>query len=150
MNWIKINDKFTVGDQPTEEQLHELANQGFTSVVNLRTSGEPNAPFAPEQEGDKVEGLGMKYVHFPVSMQAMNDRIIDEFRMKVKELPEPVFVHCASGKRAGAITMMHCAIVDGMTGKETLEQAEKLGFKTDIPQLAEFIRTYVDRHSHPD
>src|SRR5262249_21345774 len=37
---MKINDDVTVGPQPTEDQLAELARTGFRTVVNLRTVGE--------------------------------------------------------------------------------------------------------------
>ena len=83
----RINDQLTVGAQPTEEQLKQLAEEGFKSVVNLRMSGEKEQPLSPDEEGEKVRDLGLEYVHIPVPMTAMQPEQVDRFRKEVKRLP---------------------------------------------------------------
>ncbi len=56
---MKITDQLYVGAQPTEEQLKQLADDGFQAVVNLRTEGENEQPLSPQAEGEKVMELGM-------------------------------------------------------------------------------------------
>jgi uncharacterized protein (TIGR01244 family) len=143
---MKINDTVTVGAQPTEDQLAELARAGFRTVVNLRTAGEQDQPLSPEAEGEKVRALGMVYLHIPVSTKDMKAEQVDEFRQKFAGLPKPVFVHCHSGKRAGAFVMMSMAAEEGLSGDQTLRQAEQMGFRCDQPALKEFVKGYVDRH----
>ena len=145
MDAMKINDEVTVGPQPSEEQLKELARQGFRSVVNFRTDGEDDQPLSPAQEGETVKALGMEYLHVPVSMKSMAPETVDRFRQRYPDLPKPVFAHCKSGKRAGAMVMMHVAAQSGMSGEQTLEQAERMGFRCDQPELKAFVRQYVDR-----
>lgn len=142
----RINDQLTVGAQPTEEQLKQLAEEGFKSVVNLRMSGEKEQPLSPDEEGEKVRDLGLEYVHIQVPMTAMQPEQVDRFRKEVKRLPGPVFVHCYLGKRAGAFAMMDTACEAGISGDQTLEQAEQMGFKCDVPELREFVKGYVDRN----
>jgi uncharacterized protein (TIGR01244 family) len=142
---IKIDDRITVGGQPGEEQLGDLARQGFKSVINLRTAGEPEQPLSPDQEGEKVRALGLEYRHIPVSTKDMRPEQVDEFRREVEGLPGPDFVHCHEGKRAGAFAMMHTAAQAGATGEQTLRQAEAMGFRCDTPQLKEFVSGYTDR-----
>lgn len=55
--------------------------------------------------------------------------------------------HCKTGKRAGAMVMMHVASERGMSGKEALQQAEQMGFECDQPELKQFVEQYVDSHS---
>ena len=144
---MKISDQVTVGGQPSEDQLQQLGKQGFKSVVNFRTDGEEDQPLSPQAEGDKVEATGMTYLHVPVSMKSMGPQQVDQFRQKFPALPKPVFAHCKTGKRAGAMVMMHMAVEQGMSGEQTLQQAEKMGFKCDQPELKEFVKSYVDGHT---
>ena len=37
---IKVNDRISVGGQPTESELKELGQAGFKTVINLRTTNE--------------------------------------------------------------------------------------------------------------
>jgi uncharacterized protein (TIGR01244 family) len=144
---MKISDQVTVGAQPSEDQLQQLGKQGFKSVVNFRTEGEEDQPLSPKAEGEQVKAAGMTYLHVPVSMKSMGPEQVDQFREKYAALPKPVFAHCKSGKRAGAMVMMHMAVEQGMTGEQTLQQAEKMGFECDQPELKEFVKSYVDGHS---
>ncbi|TWT90358.1 Beta-lactamase hydrolase-like protein [Pseudobythopirellula maris] len=143
----KINDELTVGPQPTENEIQKLGGQGFKSVVNFRTADEDEQPLSPEAEGEVVSSAGMEYSNIPVSMQSMGPDLVDRFREKYAKLPKPVFAHCKSGKRAGAMVMMHVAVEQGMSGEETLQKAKEVGFECDQPQLEQFVRQYVDSHA---
>lgn len=147
MQTMKINDQVSVGPQPSEDELQKLGQQGFKSVVNFRTEGEEEQPLSPQAEGEKVKAAGMDYLHIPVSMKAMGPELVDQFREKFPDLPKPVFGHCKSGKRAGAMVMMNMAVEQGMTGDQTLQKAKEMGFECDQPELEQFVRHYVDSHS---
>jgi uncharacterized protein (TIGR01244 family) len=99
---------------------------------------------SPDAEGTKVRAAGMQYVHFPVSMLAMNPEKVDEFRQKMKKWPAPIFVHCNSGKRAGAFVMMDWAVKEGWSGEDTLAKAARMGFECDVAAIKAFVRYYVN------
>lgn len=147
MGTMKISDQVTISGQPSSEQLKELAGQGFKSVVNFRTEGEDAQPLSPADEGREVEELGMKYLHVPVSMETLSDETVDRFREQFDKLPKPVFAHCKGGTRAGAMVMMHTASEQGMSGDQTLQQAEKMGFKCNQAELRQFVVNYIDQHT---
>lgn len=143
-NYIRIDDNYAVGKGPPDtETLAALQHEGFRAVVNLRTRGEENEPLDPDQEGDTVRAQGMEYVHLPVSAEEMDSERVDQFRDRIAELPKPVYVHCASGKRSGAFTMMHYAVEYALSGEDTLDQAQQMGFECDTPALENFVRDYV-------
>lgn len=144
---MQINDELTVGGQPTEAEIQTLAKDGFKSIVNFRTAGEDDQPLSPDEEPRKVVAAKMKYFHIPVSMKSLDQAKVDEFRKQLKSLPKPVFAHCKSGKRAGAMAMMHVAVEKGMTGEQTLSQAKDMGFECDVPQMKELVKSYVDSHA---
>ncbi len=69
-----ITASITIGDQPTETDLSQLKQEGYTGVVNLRNDGEPDQPLSTAEEGNKVRALGMDYLHSgvgatPLTMQ---------------------------------------------------------------------------------
>lgn len=101
---IRISDKVVVGKvPPTDLDLKSLASEGFAAVVNLRRAGEPNQPLTPEEEGEAAAHHGLRYVHIPVDGANIDRATIQRFKDEVAQLPGPVFVHCASGRRAEAV-----------------------------------------------
>jgi uncharacterized protein (TIGR01244 family) len=101
---IRISDKVTVGKvPPSDEDLKGLASEGFAAVVNLRRAGEPNQPLTPEEEGEAAARHGLRYTHIPVDGTNIDEATIQRFKDEVAQLPGPVFVHCASGRRAEAV-----------------------------------------------
>ena len=150
MESTKINSDVTVGGQPSREQLEDIANRGFRSVINFRHEGEDNQPLSPAEEGEAVESLGLQYLHIPVSGDSLSPEIVDRFRRRYADLPKPVFAHCKAGTRAGAMVMMHVASEQGMSGRDALVQAEGMGFKCNQPELKKFVEQYVDDHNGRD
>lgn len=141
---MKIDEKVSVGGQPSPEDLKRLAAEGFKTVVNMRKAGEEEQPLSPEEEREQVEKLGLRYEHFPVAKEDMTPLVADEFRQQLPEWQEPVFVHCKSGKRSGAMVMIDRAVRQGWSGDETLQKAEQMGFECDVPEIKEFVKSYVD------
>ncbi|MEO9933905.1 protein tyrosine phosphatase family protein [Rhodopirellula bahusiensis] len=146
-NRMKFNDQLTVGPQPNQEELKSFPDDGFRSVINFRTAGEDEQPMSPEEEGEVVQGTGLKYLHVPVSMDGMDEKKVDQFREQYQSLPKPVFAHCKSGKRAGAMMMMHTAVEQGISGEQALEKAKEMGFECDQPELEQFVKQYVNNRT---
>lgn len=55
----------------------------------------------------------------------------------------PIFVHCRTGKRSGALAVMDKAIRDSMTGLQAVKKVHILGSPCDA-SLEKLIRNYVD------
>lgn len=101
---IRISDKVIVAKTPPNEQdLKDFASEGFAAVVNLRQRGEANQPLSPEQEGEAAARQGLRYLHIPVDGKNIDASTIQRFRDGVAQLPGPVLVHCASGRRAEVV-----------------------------------------------
>lgn len=144
---IGINDRYAVAKfAPAGDAIAKAADEGFKSIVNLRTPDEKQE-LGPDAEGRIVEEQGLSYLHHPVSGDNLSDQVVDRFREKVEDMPGPVLVHCASGKRSGALVMMHLAIEQGLSGQQVIDKAAEMGFECDTPQLESFVRNYVDRRT---
>lgn len=143
---IRLSDTLTViRFEPGRDDFPRIADEGFRSVVSLQTRGEDQKlPIAEERKA--AESAGLAFHHHAVEGKDLDDATVDGFRDALSELPKPILLHCASGKRSGALAMMHLASERGMSGDETLEKAASMGFECDTPELESFVRDYVDRH----
>lgn len=146
MDTRKIDEQVTVGAQPSEAEIRELARQGFQSVINLRTTGEEGQPLPPEDEGLAVQDCGLHYAHIPISLRTLTTEQVDRFRDEMESLPAPVYIHCKGGTRAAALLALHRATESGKSSEEALRGAERLGAPVEMPEYREFFCNYVEQH----
>jgi len=123
------------GGQPTPEQIEAAARGGFRTVINLRSEQEPGF----EWEREKVEALGMRYVHIPVAgadgLTHENVEAIDAALERA--LAEgPVLFHCASGNRIGAVLALRAAWLEG----QDPERALGFGLASGLTRLEQATR----------
>ncbi len=147
-NAVRITDDFTVAKfEPDKADFARITEEGFRSIVAMQTAGE-DQKLKPDEERRLAEEAGLTFYHQGISKQDLSDQEVDRFRAELAKLPKPVLLHCTSGKRSGAMTMMHLASEQGMTGEQVIDKAEAMGFECDTPELEEFVKSYVDRHRH--
>lgn len=122
--------------QPSTEQLRELAEAGFTTVINLRTEAEMSF-----DEGELVESLGMTYHSIPVGgagdVTANAARQLDGY---LAAASGPVLVHCASSNRVGALF----AVREHLAGADK-ETAVSKGKKAGLTTLEGRAREVIDQ-----
>jgi uncharacterized protein (TIGR01244 family) len=146
---IRVGGGMRVGTgQPTEADLRRLWEEGFRSVVDLRVEAEGDQPLPPGRERAGAESLGLRYVHLPVPADRPPDEVmLDRFRREVCQLPAPVFVHCASGKRSGSFGIALEAVLADDTGDAAVARIDELGIAYGPDEARNRIRRWVDRHS---
>lgn len=121
----KINDELAIAGQITPQELQQIAQEGFKSVLNLRSPDEDGFLIG---EQEQAEALGLHYGNIPIKLEAFNDEIATRvFRVMNESLPKPILVHCSSAKRAAALVLMYIAMRQGATFKQAFNQAEQLG-----------------------
>ncbi|MEO1209082.1 MAG: sulfur transferase domain-containing protein [Cyanobacteria bacterium J06638_20] len=127
----KINDELAIAGQVGLEQLLDLADEGFRSVVNLRSPQERG--FLWDEE-PKAALLALTYLNRPMTLDDINDeRLLSLFR-QIGDLPKPLLIHCDTGIRSALIVLMYLAIQHGATPRQAFQQAQTLGLLTPIHQ----------------
>ena len=133
-----LSNRVAVGGQPSTDDLSRLRDQGFTTVVNLRTSSEANQPLTPEAEGKAAAEAGLAYHHVPVSTQDLGPEQVAAVREAIREAPGRVLVHCGAGQRACALALL--AEADSSSGGEAiLSRAHEAGFPVVDERLKDFV-----------
>jgi uncharacterized protein (TIGR01244 family) len=144
-NLKKINDELTVAGQLTPEQFQQAAQEGFKSVLNLRSHDEQGFMSDEQQQ---AETAGLEYFNIPVNPNAISEELTTEVLKQIDELPKPALIHCASGMRAGAMAFMNLATRQGLTPEQVFEKAAEAGFDCNAnPQLKQFLEHYISVHS---
>lgn len=141
-NFLRVNDQFCTGGQPTLDALAGLKADGIKAIINLRPPAEHQAA----EEEAKAKELGLRYFNIPVVYNDPKDAQVDEF-LKLTDDPanRPAFIHCTAAIRAGAFWLIRRVMRDGFAFDQAAEEATKVGLK-GAPHLVEFARRYVETH----
>ncbi|WGV25658.1 beta-lactamase hydrolase domain-containing protein [Halotia branconii] len=124
----KINNELAIAGQITLEQLPQIAQEGFKSVLNLRS---PNEQGFLNSEPEKVEFLGLSYINIPVKSEVMNDETATSLLEQINKLSKPLLMHCDYAMRSAVIVLMYIVIWQGATLQQAFKQVEKFGlFRT--------------------
>jgi uncharacterized protein (TIGR01244 family) len=132
--WHHPREGLLTGGQPAPADWAELKAQGVTTIINLR----PSAEMAGRNEAAEVGATGMAYIELPVAgaedIDADNARRLWSL---LKASPAPVFVHCASGNRVGALLALGAAQSGGMDADAALEFGRSAGLRGLEPVVRE-------------
>ncbi|MBW8811587.1 MAG: hypothetical protein JF591_22815, partial [Lysobacter sp.] len=116
--WHQPRPGLFTGGQPAPTDWAALKARGVTMVVNLR----PDAEMAGRNEAAEVAAAGMAYIGIPVGgADAVNADNARRLWTLLKTSDAPVFVHCASGNRTGALLAIGAAHSGGMSPEAALE-----------------------------
>ncbi|BAY10195.1 beta-lactamase hydrolase domain-containing protein [Calothrix sp. NIES-2098] len=149
INSIRINENLTTTGQVIPKQLEQATQEGFKSVLNLRS---PDELGFRQDEQDVAEALGLKYVNVPLKLENLSEELISKILKTLEELPKPAVIHCAAAMRSTGIALLSVAIEEGLTPEQTLARARKLGFgffehAGVSPRLKNLFVDYVNKHA---
>jgi protein tyrosine phosphatase (PTP) superfamily phosphohydrolase (DUF442 family) len=123
-NFLPIDERLGTAGQPTEEQLGDVAAEGYAAVVNL---GLLDPKYCLADEAGLVASLGMDYRHIPVKFDAP---AVDDFRAFVTALDDlgdkKTFVHCAANYRVSAFVALWGELRRGWPRARADEHARRL------------------------
>lgn len=125
----KINNELAIAGQIAPEDLKQLADRGYKSVLNLRS---PDEQGFQDSEQLYTQLLGLHYANLPTKLTEINPQMALQVFQKIAELPKPTLIHCDSAVRAIAMVLMYIATKQGMSLEDAFKQAENLGLLEDV------------------
>jgi uncharacterized protein (TIGR01244 family) len=100
----KISEDFSTAPQISEDDMAEIANLGFKTIINNRPDNEGGAEQPTSaQLAVAAEKLGLKYVHIPIIPNNIQPNQIDAFSATFNAAAKPALGFCRTGNRAGSI-----------------------------------------------
>ena len=112
MDARKLTDKYSVSPQITVEDLPQIAEAGFTTVICNRPDGEGADQPSFEEIEAAAGKLGMEARYLPIVAGKVGDTDAEEFGRLMESLPKPILAYCRTGTRSATLW--------------SLSQAEKL------------------------
>lgn len=140
-----ITGAITIGDQPTDEDLERLRREGYVGVVNLRNPGEPEQPMSPSEEGERIQGLGMEYLHYGVGAAPLTEQGVEsvcDFVDRHAQGGQKVMVHCRKGGRAAALVLIQQARANRWKPEEAIARGREMGLDVD-GNLRMMVESYL-------
>jgi uncharacterized protein (TIGR01244 family) len=142
-NYTKVDAVVACGGATQTAALEGLKNDGFKAIINLRQASENGANV--EESRAKATELGLKYLHIPFNAASPENKTVDDFLAAIADKSnQPVFIHCASANRVGAVWLVKRVIQDGWTVEKATEQARLIGLTN--PALEKFALNYLAQH----
>jgi uncharacterized protein (TIGR01244 family) len=143
VNYTKVDAVVACGGATETNALEALKTDGFKAVINLREASEAGANI--EANAARAKALGLNYIHLPLNGQSPDPKIVDAFLAAVADKAnQPVFIHCGSANRVGAVWLVKRVLQDGWPIDKATEEAKMIGLRS--APLEEFAKKYIADH----
>jgi uncharacterized protein (TIGR01244 family) len=126
MKLAVLTPNVTALAQPLPEEIAELAERGYRSIISNRPENES------EDQPDWLDlkaaaaAKNMDAIQIPIVMGQISDDQVEAFRNALEDLPKPIAVFCRSGTRAAL--MWALANQANLTVDERIAIAAKEGY----------------------
>jgi tyrosine-protein phosphatase SIW14 len=133
-----IADGLYRGGQPERDGFEYLKNSGVKTIINFRTDND---------EESMVRGLGLNYVHIPISIKVWSkipDPAIEKYFQVLNDPANyPIFFHCRRGAdRTGAMAGFYRIAMQGWEPKKAYTEAREIGMRWWYPGLKQQIQAF--------
>lgn len=140
-HFFKVNDTLYRGQQPSDKGFEMLKEKGIKTVVYLHFSKSQAA-----HEKKVVEGLGMNFVHIPMSwLTPPKESQIKQWLAVTGDTNQgPVFVHCQHGRdRTGTMVGIYRIAYEGWTFDQAYAEMKEMGFRTFFLGLTHGVKKFA-------
>jgi len=137
-----IDDKPTVGGQPSDLAYAKAVENGFRSVLTLRSRNDGVDLLRERLMAEKNQ---LRYFNLPVLTSLPRMEQVDEFlRLLRDKRNQPMLVNCAFAERVAPYMLIFRMVEQGWSEEKAIEEAVRSGLKA--AQLRIFTRDYRTRH----
>ena len=116
VNFRQYSENFASSGQPSAEQFAAIAEQGFERIVYIAFTNNQNA--LPDAD-QVVKGLGMEYMHVPVTF---DNPLPDDFYAFADSMQrntdKKTLLHCQVNARATAFSFLYRVIHEDLSISE--------------------------------
>jgi len=141
-NYVKVDDRLSTAGQPTEDQLRDLAADGFTAIINL---APVNPPYTPEDEAGLARELGLAYHYIPVDWNNPTDEDFAAFERAMDATAgEKTLIHCAANFRVTAFYALYAQKHLGWPAERAGAFRDAIWAGSDYPVWEAFIARQKD------
>ncbi|WP_417449977.1 fused DSP-PTPase phosphatase/NAD kinase-like protein [Kordiimonas sp.] len=133
-NLSQLAPGILTGGEPTRADLENLKKAGYTTIINLQglDEGSINEPAVADE-------LGLTYITLPTTRADLTLENALRLDAALKLASTPVFVHCASGNRAGAMLALRGYFAQKMSPAAAIAHGKKAGMTSLLSDVSAII-----------
>jgi uncharacterized protein (TIGR01244 family) len=131
---VPVVDDLAAAGQPDETALKVFADNGFATVIDLRTPAEDRGMDEPAV----VEKLGMRYVSMPIGSDDITYEKAAALDDLLAGIEGPVLLHCGSSNRVGALLALR-ASAEGADDETAIDVGKRAGLKSLEPVVRDAL-----------
>lgn len=132
MRITRITDRLTVAPQPATADFKELAESGFSAVINNRPDGEDAVQPGTDAEQRAARETGLGYSYIPITSSAITEAAVRDFQKALAAAPGRVFAHCKSGTRSLTLWVIGEVLDGRMKPEDVVPFGERHGYDLQI------------------
>lgn len=126
MKPVNVTEAFAVSPQLKPEDMQELAEAGYRTVICNRPDGEEPGQPALAVMRETAKATGIAFHHIPVAGGEFPEVAVRAFARVREEADGKVLAFCRSGTRS--ITLDALANIDNSSADVRIERAQRAGF----------------------
>tara|TARA_B100001765_G_scaffold55438_1_gene32818 strand:+ start:4543 stop:4956 length:414 start_codon:yes stop_codon:yes gene_type:complete len=123
---VSVSESFAVSPQIRLEDMRELADAGYRTVICNRPDGEEPNQLDVASMRDAAQATGLDFHHIPVSGGEFPLVAIKAFAKIRGEADGKVLAFCRTGTRS--ITLDALANIENESADERIERAQRAGY----------------------
>lgn len=124
-NAKKFNDRITLGLVPSAEDIHQLKELGYKTIIDLRDNQELFGGFVKK----RAQESGLTYIHIPVQRDAIKLEDVKAFYEAVyAKGSAPLYVFSRLGRKPLVFVLLFDAVAQSQPLVRIYRQASRLGF----------------------
>lgn len=151
---VMSDGEVSISGQPTADMVREMADRGFTLLINCRTPSETRK--LEFNEASLAQSVGMKYVELPLGGSSgydaedveRLDALLREHgaRGETAAGGPRVYMHCAGGGRSATLWAAYLVKHRGLSAAEAVERMRAVGLLADS-SLERLLETKLLPHA---
>lgn len=127
-NAKRFNDRITLGLVPGTDDLRQLKEMGYKTLIDLRDKDELFSGFVEKQS----RSLGLKYINIPVQRDAIAIEDLRNFYEQVyARSSAPLYVFSRLARKPLVFLLLFDAVANSQPIIKVYRQAAKLGFRLE-------------------
>ena len=136
-NFKSINPLVSTSGLLNEEQLGDLAAEGYEAMINLLPH---DSEYAIADETEIVAAQGLEYIYIPVDFSAPTADDLQQFIGSLSGLSgKKVMIHCAANYRVSAFYAIYAHRQLGWSQVQARELIASIWDSSEYPAWSDFI-----------
>ena len=136
MQSTQINEMLSVAGQISKADIAEIAEAGFSTIINNRPDNEEAGQLDHEAAAAEAKKRGLEYRYQPVTTGTITRAQVAEFEKMLLRSPQPVLAHCRSGTRCYLMWAASRVLFNDESALKLVAEAATKGYDLRVlPQL---------------